>query len=162
MYFQKVFYVCHMKYFMFSSMLCQLKVHNIVKEAGRVNLPGTFELSAFVRQLLVFMRHALTNKYFPENFRLVSSWDLLPRFFAFIHYRIFCLRHLNLTMTLSDLFIRWQAYKSFGTTFTPVNDKALQTLSSKTSSVMSAGTGFTLLSLFCYYENLPLHCTRVV
>ena len=29
-------------------MLCQLKVHNIVKEPGRVNLLGTFELSAFI------------------------------------------------------------------------------------------------------------------
>ena len=28
-----------------------LKVHNIVQEQGRVNLPGTFELSAFVHDI---------------------------------------------------------------------------------------------------------------
>ena len=65
----------------------------------------------------------------------------------------FCLRHLNLTMTLSNLFIRWQVWKSFGTTFTPVNDKALQTFCSKTSSVMSEGTGFnSIASLLIYWE----------
>ena len=51
-----------MKYFVYSSMLCQLKVHNIVKEPGRVDLPDTFQLSEFVRELLIFMRHTLTNK----------------------------------------------------------------------------------------------------
>ena len=43
-------------------MLCQLKVHNIVKEPGRVDLPDTFQLSEFVRELLIFMRHTLTNE----------------------------------------------------------------------------------------------------
>ena len=38
------------------------KAHNIVKEPGTVNLAGTSKLSAFVRKLLVFMRHTLTNK----------------------------------------------------------------------------------------------------
>ena len=33
-YFQKVFYVCCMEVFMYSSMLCQLKVYNIDKELG--------------------------------------------------------------------------------------------------------------------------------
>ena len=89
----------------------------------------------------------LTNSL-PENFRLLSSWDLLPRFSCLYITEFFCLQHLNLTITLSVLFIRWQACKSFGTTFTPVNDKALQMFSSKTSSVISAGTGLTLLSLF--------------
>ena len=54
-------------------MLCQLKVHNIVKEPGRVNLLDTFELSAFIRELLIFTRYTLTNKSLPENFRLLSS-----------------------------------------------------------------------------------------
>ena len=49
-------------------MLCQLKAHNIVKEAGIVNLPGTFELSAFIRELLIFMRHTLTNKKSSRKF----------------------------------------------------------------------------------------------
>ena len=43
-------------------MLCQFKVHNIIKEPGRVNLPDTFELSAFIRELLISMRYTLTNK----------------------------------------------------------------------------------------------------
>ena len=54
-------------------MLCQLKVHNIVKEPGRVNLLSTFELSAFICELLIFMRHTLTNKKSSENFRLLLS-----------------------------------------------------------------------------------------
>ena len=49
-------------------MLCQLKVHNIVKEPGRMNLPGTFELSAFIRKLLIFMGHTLTNKTSSRKF----------------------------------------------------------------------------------------------
>ena len=90
-------------------------------------------------------------KSLPENLRLLSSWDLLSRFLLLYMIEFCCLRHLNLTMTLSDLFIRWQACKSFGTIFTPVNDKALQTFSSKTSSVMSAGTGFnSVVSLLLY------------
>ena len=35
-------YVCYMKNVMYSSMLCKLKVHNIVKEPVRANLPDTF------------------------------------------------------------------------------------------------------------------------
>ena len=43
-------------------MLCQLKVHNIIKEPGRMNVPGMFKLSAFVVELLIFAKHTLTNK----------------------------------------------------------------------------------------------------
>ena len=85
-------------------------------------------------------------KSLPENVRLVIYWDLLPRFLRLYITEFFYLRHLNSTITLSVLFIRWQTCKSFGTTFTPVNDKALQMLSPKTSSVISAG--IALLSLF--------------
>ena len=49
-------------------MLCQLKVHNIVKEPGRINLPGTFELSAFALELLIFMKNTLTSKKFSRKF----------------------------------------------------------------------------------------------
>ena len=59
-------------------------------------------------------------KSLPENFRLLSSWDLLPRFLRLYITEFFCLRHLNLNITLSVLFTRWQACKSFGTTFTNV------------------------------------------
>ena len=48
--------------FMYSFMLCQLNIHNIVKEPDRANLPGTSKLSAFVWELLILVRHTLTNK----------------------------------------------------------------------------------------------------
>ena len=100
---------------------------------------------------------------FPEDFRLLKSlgsWELSPRFLRLYILEFFRLRHLNLTMTLCDLFIRWQACKTFGTTFTPVNDKVLQKFSSKTSSVMSAGTGFNSIdSRLLYWEQ---HCAPVL
>ena len=99
-------------------------------------------------------------KSLPENFRLLSSWDLLPRFLRLYRTEFFCLRHLNMTITLSVLFIWWQACKSFGT-FTPVNDKALQMFSSKRSSVISAGTGFnSIVSL--YWEFVTALCSSYV
>ena len=101
-------------------------------------------------------------KSLPENFRLLSSWDLLPRFLRLYITEFFCLRHLNLTITLSVLFIRWQACKSFGTTFTPVNDKGLQMFSSKTSSVTSAGTWFNSIVSLLLCWNLSQHCAPVV
>ena len=92
----------------------------------------------WIFRALLSCRHLYTSCWFswdilsltkslPENFRLLSSWDLLSKFLCLYIPELFCLRHLNLTITLSDLFVRWQACKSFGTTFTPVNDKALQT-----------------------------------
>ena len=50
------------------SMNLRVTTPDIVKEPGRVNLPGTFKLSAFVRKLLVFMRHTLTNKKSSRKF----------------------------------------------------------------------------------------------
>ena len=99
-----------------------------------------------------------------ENFRLLSSLDLLHRFLRLYITEFFCLQHLNLTITLSVLFIRWQVCKSFGTTFTPVNDKALQMFSSKTSSVISAGTGFSsIVSLLLYWEFVTaLHSSCII
>ena len=135
--------------------------HNIVKEPGRASFPGTFELSAFICELLIFMRHTLTNKTSSRKFRLLRSWNLLPRFLRLYITEFFCLQHLNLTITLSVLFSRWQACKSFGTTFTPVNDKALQMFSSKTSSVISAGTGFnSIVSL--YWEFVTALCSSYI
>ena len=59
-------------------------------------------------------------KSLSENFKLVSSWDLVPRFLRLYINDCFCLRYLNFTITLSTL--------------TPVSDSALQILASKTSS----------------------------
>ena len=47
-YFQKVFKVSDMEYFMYHSMLRQFNVYNIVEEPGRMYLPGTPELLTFI------------------------------------------------------------------------------------------------------------------
>ena len=54
-YFQKVFNVSDMEYFMYPSMSCQFNVYNIVEEPGRMYLPGALELYTFIRKLLIFM-----------------------------------------------------------------------------------------------------------
>ena len=129
-------------------MFRQFNVYNIVEEPGKMYLSGTLELSTFISKLLIFMWHTdilLLTKSLPENFKLVSSWDLVPRFLRlYISYNdCFCLRHLNSTIiTLSDLFILWQACKSSGTTLTTVSDSAYKYYPLKTSSWISAGPGF--------------------
>ena len=55
-------FVYYMECFIDFFRLCQLNVHNIVKEPGRVNLPGIFKLSAFLRELLILVTHTFTNK----------------------------------------------------------------------------------------------------
>ena len=69
--FSKIFRGSHMEYFVYilfvffhSSMFHQFNVRNIVKRPIRVNLPGIFELSAFICKLLIFVRHTVTNKKF--------------------------------------------------------------------------------------------------
>ena len=47
-YFQKVFNVSDMEYFMCPSMFCQFNVYSIVEEPGRMYLSGTLELSTFI------------------------------------------------------------------------------------------------------------------
>ena len=92
-------------------------------------------------------------KGLPESFKFVSSWDLVPGFLRLHINDCFCLRGLNCTMTLSDLFMRWQACKSSGTTLTRVSDSALQILSSKRSSWISIGTAFSsIASRLLYWE----------
>ena len=54
-YFQKVFNVSDMKYFMYPSMFRQFNVDNIVEEPGRMYLSATFELSTFISKLMIFM-----------------------------------------------------------------------------------------------------------
>ena len=71
---------------------------------------------------------------------------------------------LNFTITLPDFFMRWQACKYSRTTLTTVSDSALQILSSKLSSWISAGTGFNLtVSLLLYWELVTvLHSNSMV
>ena len=54
-YFQEVFNVSDMEYFMYPSMFCQFNVYNIVEEPGRMYLSGTLELSTSISKLLVFV-----------------------------------------------------------------------------------------------------------
>ena len=61
-YFQKLLNVSDIEYFMYPSMLCQSNVYSIFEEPGRMYLPGTLELSAFIIKLLVFMWHTLAYK----------------------------------------------------------------------------------------------------
>ena len=68
--------------------------------------------------------------------------DLLRRFFLLMRMLRFCLLHLNLTITVSFLFKRWHVWRSSGFTSWPVRDNALQTLLSRASSLIDAGTGF--------------------
>ena len=105
-YFQKVFNVSDMEYFMYLSMFRQFNIYNIVKEPGRMYLSGTLELSTFIyKQVPDFLCDILSlTKSLPENFKLVSSWDSVPRFLRFYINDCFCLQHLNFTITLSDLF----------------------------------------------------------
>ena len=95
-YFQKVLNVSDMEYFMYLSMFRQFNVYNIVEEPGRLYLSGTLELSTFISKL----------PSLPKNFKLVSSWDLVPRSLRLYINDCFCLPHLNFTITLFDLFIR--------------------------------------------------------
>ena len=61
-YFQDVFNVTDMKYFMYPSVFRQFNVYNIVEKPGRMYLPGTLDMSTFISKLLVFTGHTLTYK----------------------------------------------------------------------------------------------------
>ena len=81
-------------------------------------------------------------KSLPEKLSWVRPSDLLRRFFLLIRMlRLFFL-HLNLIITVSFFFKRWHAWRSSDFTSWPVRDNALQTLLSRTSSSIEAGTGF--------------------
>ena len=112
-----------------------------------------------------FSRDILSlTKSLSENFKFESSWDLVPRFVRLYITDCFCLRHLNFIITLSDLFIQWQVCRLSGATLTPISDNALQTLASKASSCISAGTGFTLIISFLLYREFvtTLHPSWII
>ena len=90
-------------------------------------------------------------KSLPEKLSWVRTSDLLRRFFLLIRMLRFCLLHLNLTITVSFFFKRWHAWRSSGFTSWPVSDNALQTLFSRTSSLIEAGTGFVSNDLRRWY-----------
>ena len=120
-----------------------------------MNLPGPLSCQHLYVSYRLSRDILSLRKSLPENFRLESFWDLLPGFLRLYITEFFCLRHLNLTMTLPNLFIRWQVCKSLQTTFTLVSDNAWKMFSSRTSSVILACTGFNLI------VSLPLYCELV-
>ena len=105
----------------------------------------TLELLSFILNLLS------PTKSLPENFKFVSTLDLMPRFLRLYINDCFCLWHLNLIITLSDLFMLWQACKSSETTWILVSDSALQILSLKHEFLQKQDS--FQLSLFYYIEN---------
>ena len=81
-------------------------------------------------------------KSLPEKLSWIRTSDFLRRFFLLIRMLCFCFLYLNLTMTVSFFFKRWHVSRSSGFTSRPARDNALQTLLSRTSSPIVAGTGF--------------------
>ena len=60
--------------FMYPSMLSQFNVYKVVEKRSRMYLLVTLELLPFIWDIL-----SLT-KTLPDNFKFISSWDLVPRF----------------------------------------------------------------------------------
>ena len=81
-------------------------------------------------------------KSLPEKSSWLRTSDLLRRFFLLIRMLSFCFLHLNLTITMSFSFKRWHAWKSSGLISWPLSDNALQTLLSRTSSLIDERTRF--------------------
>ena len=77
-------------------------------------------------------------KSLPEKFSWVRTSDLLWRFFLLIRMLRFCFLHLNLTITVS-FFSNGDMLEDLQASF---RDNALQTLFSRTSLPIDAGTGF--------------------
>ena len=57
-----------------------------------------------------FSRDILSlTKSLPKNFKIESSWDLMPIFLHLCMADCFCLCHWNFIITMSDLFILWHS-----------------------------------------------------
>ena len=99
-----------------------------------------------------FSWHMLSEmKSLPANFSWLRFSDLLRRFFLSIRMFRFCFLDLNFTITISFFFRRWQAWRSSGITSWPVRERALQTLSSSSSLLIDAGTGFISIDSRWWY-----------
>ena len=92
-------------------------------------------------------------KSLSENFKLVSSWDLVPIFLLLYINDCSCMQHLNLTITLSDLFIWWQACESSGTTLTPAVTVLYKYYPPKHLHELPQEQGSIQLSLVYYIES---------
>ena len=99
-YFQKVFYVCFMEYFMYSYTPVNLRFRTLLKNQVEwifLALLSCWFLYAscwFSWDILSLTKILLKN---------VSSWDLLPRFLDLWIAEFFCSRYLNVTTLMSKV-----------------------------------------------------------
>ena len=91
-----------------------------------------------------FLWHMLSDmKSSPENFSWRRSSDLFRRFFLLTSTLRVSFLNLNVTITDSFYFRRWQACKSSGLTSCPARESALHMFSLSSSSLINGGKGFT-------------------
>ena len=99
-------------------------------------------------------------KSLPENIRLLSSWDLLPRFLNLLITEVLCLWHLNLT----SLYL----FSSFvGKHVSHLEQYFLQLTTNPCKCLakgLAAGTGFcSIVSLLLYWEFVTtLRCCCII
>ena len=103
-----------------------------------------------------FSWHMLSKmKSLQANFSWPRFSDLLQRFFLSIGIFRFCFLDLNFTITIFFFVRWWNAWRSSGITSWPVREsereRALQTLSSSSSSLIDAGIGFISINLCRWY-----------
>ena len=91
-------------------------------------------------------------KSLPENFRLLSFWDLLPRFLRLYITELFLLATFEF-----DYNSVWSLHS-----IASVMTKPCKRFLPKHLMWCQQAQGFTLLSLFYYIGNLPQHCAPVV
>ena len=100
-----------------------------------------------------FSWHILSEmKSLPVNFSWLRFSDLFQRFFLSI--RIFRFYFLDLNFTISFFFRRCHAWRSSGINLWPFRERALQTLSSSSSLLIDARTGFISIDSHRWYWGL--------
>ena len=108
------------------------------------------ELLTFTSSCWFHWTYSCYQRVFLNILDFKKTWDFVSRFLYLYISDCFRFLHLNFIITLPNLFIWWQACK-FATTLIPVSNNTLQTLSSKTYSCISAGTGFNEIVFFLRY-----------
>ena len=115
--FRQVLNVSGIEYFMYSFMLFHVTSVFVEKPSRFIFLAPLSCRHLYASCWFPWGIISLT-KSLPENLNFESSWDLMPRFLRLRISDCFGSRHLNFIITLSDLFIRWQACGSSGKTLT--------------------------------------------
>ena len=99
-------------------------------------------MTAFVKKGLIFKAHAVIFE------KLCSNHSCSPFGFSSLRLRMtlfFCFLFLNLKITFSLFFMRWQAWRSSGVTVVPVKERAWHTLFY--NSVLGIDWGIGLISM---------------